>query len=234
MNEIALTQSQFLEALPPKLRQGVNQSTIDQITQTLSNPDTFEQMKDNLLGYTSVMQQGKFSVDTYIAAVRYVSFKLMGNSNLDAYRKAHPDRFARMAAKGMPAKDIASMITAYNKTKIVNLIYEQTLIPTWVLNADLYQKAINVQAGLMVDVDVSPKVRTDAANSLLTHLKRPETSKIQLDITTKEDSALSELRASTRELVQMQRKMIQGKDMSAQEMAHSSLVVEAEYTEVDV
>jgi hypothetical protein len=232
MNEIAITQSQFLEALPPKLRKGVHQSTIDQITKTLSEPDTFELMRDNLLGYTNVMQQGKFSVETYVDAVKYVSFKLMGDTNLNAYMKTHPDRHARMVAKGMPPKDIASMVTAYNKTKIVNLIYEQTLIPTWVLNADFYQKAINVQAGLMVDVDVSPKVRTDAANSLLTHLKRPETSKIQLDITTREDSALSELRASTRELVEMQKKMIAGKDMTAQEVAHSNLVVEAEFVEV--
>lgn len=232
MNNIALTQNQFIEALPPKLRKGIHQSTIDQISKTLADPDTFEIMRDNLIGYTSVMQQGKFTVDTYISAVRYVSYKLMGNTNQDAYKKAHPDRYANMVARGMPSKDIASMITAYNKTKIVNLIYEQTLIPTWVLNADMYQKAINVQADLMVDPDVSPKVRSDAANSILTHLKRPETSKIQLDLSVREDSALSELRATTQKLLETQKSMLQSKNMSALEMAHSNLVTDAEYSEV--
>ena len=231
MNDLAITEEEFLQALPPKLRKGISQVAIDKMRNTLSDPDTYEIMRDNLIGYTHVMQHGKFSVENYVEAVRFVSYKLMGNTNLDAYKKSHPDRYARMVAKGMPTKDIASMISAYNKTKLVNLIYEQTLIPTWILNADLYQRAINVQAGLMVDPDVSPKVRTDAANSLLTHLKRPETSKIQLDITTKEDSALVELRATTRELLEAQKSMLRSKDMSAQQMAHSNLVIDAEEIE---
>lgn len=228
MGNIAVTERQFIDALPPKLRRGIPQEVVDNLRKTLDDPDTFEIMRDNLIGYTSVMQQGKFQVNQYIDAVRYVGFKLMGHSNLEAYQRAHPDRYQRFIDNQMASKDIASMISAYNKTKLVNLIYEQTLIPTWVLNADLYQRAINVQADLMQDQSVSAKVRTDAANSLLTHLKRPETNKIQLDIGIKEDSALAELRATTRELVEAQKKMIEGKDMSAQDMAHSSLVIDAE------
>jgi hypothetical protein len=115
----------------------------------------------------------------------------------------------------------------------VNLIFEQTMIPSYVLNQDLYQKALNVQAELMVSAH-SEKVRSDAANSLLTHLKMPETIKVELDIGVKEDGVIGQLRASTLELARQQRMMIEAGAMNAQETAHSKLVFEQDMKEVAV
>ena len=123
-------------------------------------------------------------------------------------------------------------MTAYNKSKLVNLIFEQTLIPSYVLNQDLYQKALNVQAELMLDTDISPKVRSDAANSLLTHLKMPETQKVELEIGMKEDSSIQALRNSTMELARQQRMMMEAGAMNAQEVAHSKLVIDVESKDV--
>ena len=108
---------------------------------------------------------------------------------------------------------------------------EQTLIPSYVLNQDLYQKALNVQAELMVSAK-SEKVRSDAANSLLTHLKMPETQKVELEIGVKEDSAINALRATTMELARQQRMMLEAGAMNAQEVAHSRLVIEGEAKEI--
>ena len=173
------------------------------------------------------MKDGKFKMESYINAVRYVGFKLRGDSNIDAYVKTFPDKYQRFINQGVNSKDIASYVTAYNKSKLVNLIYEQTLVPSYVLNQDLYQKALNVQAELMMTA-ASEKVRTEAANSLLSHLKMPETKKVELDIGMKEDKTIEALRASTLELVAQQRKMIQAGAMNAQEVAHTKLIIEGE------
>lgn len=225
---LPLTIEQFKSALPDKVKKSVSQDLIDQVNITLSEPELYEAYRDNLVSYTSVMADGRFKVTEYINAVKYVSHKLMGCTNIDAYSKTFPDKIIRFANQGVVAKDIASYVTAYNKSKLVNLIYEQTLIPSYVLNQDLYQKALNVQAALMVDTDVSPKVRTDAANSLLTHLKMPEIKRVELDISVKEDSSIVALRQATLELVANQRLMMQAGQATAGETASSKLqLVEA-------
>lgn len=227
----ALTIEQFKQALPEKVKKSINQELIDQINTTLSDPEMFESYRDNLLSYTKVMADGRFKVDSYVQAVKYVSHKLMGCTNIEAYTKTFPDKYARFVAQGVQAKDIASYVTAYNKSKLVNLIFEQTLIPSYVLNQDLYQKALNVQAELMVSSH-SDKVRCDAANSLLTHLKMPETQKVELEIGVKEDSSIAQLRQATLELARQQRLALEAGAMNAQEVAHAKLVIDVDAQEV--
>jgi hypothetical protein len=220
----ALTIDQFKQALPDKVKKSVNQELIDQINSTLSDPEMYEAYRDNLLSYTRVMADGRFKVSEYINAVKYVSHKLMGATNIEAYSKTFPDKLVRFAAQGVQSKDIASYVTAYNKSKLVNLIFEQTLIPSYVLNQDLYQRALNVQAELMVSAK-SEKVRSDAANSLLTQLKMPEKHKVELEIGVKEDSSIAALRQATLELARQQRLSMEAGQMNAQQVAHSKLEV---------
>jgi len=227
----ALTIEQFKQALPEKVKKSVNQELIDQVNATLSEPELYESYRDNLISYTKVMADGRFKVSSYIEAVKYVSHKLMGCTNIDAYVKTFPAKYTRFIADGVSAKDIASYVTAYNKNKLVNLIFEQTLIPSYVLNQDLYQKALNVQADLMVNSH-SDKVRCDAANSLLTHLKMPETQKVELEIGYKEDSSIAALRATTLELARQQRIMMESGAMTAQDIAHSKFIVDVEAKEI--
>lgn len=226
-----LTIDQFKQALPDKVKKSLNQELVDQINTTLGDPELYESYRDNLVSYTKVMSDGKFKIASYIDAVRYVSHKLMGCTNIEAYTKTFPDKYTRFMAQGVAAKDIASYVTAYNKSKLVNLIFEQTLIPSYVLNQDLYQKALNVQAELMTTAN-SEKVRCDAANSLLTHLKMPETQKVELEIGVREDSSIAALRATTLELARQQRLMVESGAMNAQEVAHGKLIIDAEFVEV--
>jgi len=226
-----LTLDQFKQALPAHVKKNVNQEIIDNVNSLISDPEMREAYRENLISYTHVLKNGKFKLSNYLDAVRYVSYKLMGSTNIDAYSKAFPDKITRFEKQGVASKDIASYVTAFNKSKLVNLILEQTLVPSWVLNQDLYQKALNTQAELMLSAR-SEKVRSDAANSLLTHLKQPEAQKIELDIGVKEDSSINALRASTMELVAQQKMMLKAGAMHAQEVAHSKLIIDADFEEV--
>jgi len=218
-----LTIEQFQEALPEKMKKSVNKEIIDQINKTLSDPELYEQYRDNLLSYTRVMQDGKFKITQYLDAVKYVGFKLMGMTNQEAYSRAFPEKMARFMLQNVAAKDIASYVTAYNKSKLVTLLYEQTMIPTSILNQDLFQKALNVQAELMMTAN-SEKVRCDAANSLISALKPPETKKVELNVGMKEDQSISSLREATLELVAQQKQMLQAGLMDAQQVAHSKVI----------
>lgn len=228
---MTLTVEQFQQALPAKVKKSVNQELIDQVNAVLSEPELYENYRENLVSYTNVMADGKFKIESYIHAVKYVTHKLLGCSNIDAWTKTFPDKYTDMIAAGVSAKDIASYVSAYNKGKLVNKIFEQTLVPSWVLNQDIYQKAINKQAELMMTAN-SEKVRSDAANSLLTHLKPPEVQKVELNVGVKEDSAIAALRATTLALSEQQRAWIAAGGMTAQEVAHSKLVLDQDMAEV--
>lgn len=222
-----LTKDQFVRVLPKHVKSRVTDELVDEINGLITDPKLRENYRENLLSYTSVLADGKYKIGDYINAVKYVSYKLLGSSNIEAYSKTFPDRFQRLVQEGADDKTISSYSTAYNKNKLVNLIFEQTLVPSHILNADLYQKALNVQAQLMISA-ASEKVRSDAANSLLTHLKMPETTKIELDVGIKVDKSIEDLRATTLELVKQQRLMLESGAMNAKEIAHSNLLIEGE------
>ena len=225
-----LTKDQFVRVLPKHVKSRVTDELVDEINGLITDPKLRENYRENLLSYTSVLADGKYKIGDYINAVKYVSYKLLGSSNIEAYSKTFPDRFQRLVQEGADDKTISSYSTAYNKNKLVNLIFEQTLVPSHILNADLYQKALNVQAQLMISA-ASEKVRSDAANSLLTHLKMPETTKIELDVGIKVDKSIEDLRTTTLELVKQQRLMLESGAMNAKEVAHSNLIIDAEVIE---
>lgn len=230
-SSIGLTAEQFKAAMPEHMKKTVNQALIDKINKTLSDPEMYEHYRDNLMSYTRVLSEGKFKMDTYVDAVKYVSHKLMGATDIEAYVKTFPDKYQDMLQRGVSSKDISSYVCIYNKGKLVNLIREQSMIPTWVLNQDLYQKALNTQADLMLNAK-SEKVRSDAANSLLTHLKQPETQKVQLDIGVQETSVIQDLRASVMALAAANRDQIRAGVSSAKDVAHSKLFVDVEAREL--
>lgn len=212
------------KALPANLKNSATQQLVDRINSAVADPLIAEQIRENFISYTGVLRDGKFKTEDYLSAVMYVSFKLMGDSNQDAYFKTFPQRYQDLLARGASPKDISSYVTAYNKGKLVNLILEQSLVPVWVLNQHSYQAAINTQVELMTDVTVSPKVRSDAANSILTHLKKPETNKASLDININENSGMNELRETLRRVGQAQLDSIAGGHQTAREIAAMPLI----------
>lgn len=218
----ALTRQEFIDALPANFKKSVNQALIDQINQTLSSPEEMETYKENLLNWTTVLKEGKFKMESYLNAVRYVSFKVMNLSNQEAYFRTFPDKHARFKLMQTPTKDITSYVSAYNKSKLVGLVYELSMIPTHILNAPLFQEALNCQADLMINAK-SEMVRCNAATSILTHLKPPENKKIELEIGVKQDDTITKLREATQKLTEAQRTLMES-GVSAQEIAHSSIV----------
>lgn len=205
---MTLTVDQVAKALPANLKGAATQQLTDQINNVVSDPLIAEQVRNNFISYTSVLQEGRFKTEDYLNAVVYVSHKLMGMTNQDAYFKTFPQRHAALVARGTSNKDIAAYVAAYNRGKLVNLILEQTLVPTWVLNQDLYQKAINTQAELMIHAN-SEMVRTTAANSLLTHLAKPKEAGPLINLDLRENSGMNELKGMLLTLAQKQKELIE-------------------------
>jgi hypothetical protein len=221
-----LTVDDLKQSLPQNLKGAASQELCDKINQASLDPEAAAVIRENFVSYSQVLKEGRFKVEDYLNAVAYVSFKLMDCTNQEAYQKAFPQRYQTLVAAGRSSKEISAYVANYNKNKLVNLILEQSLIPSWVLNQDVYQEAIATQLKLMRTAN-SEKVRAEAANSILTHLKRPETKKVEIDLGVRQDSGLEALKVSMAQLAEQQLQLIQ-QGVNTREIAHQRLVPKAE------
>ena len=219
----ALTLEQLKAIMPARQKQNVTQSLVDNLNQLVEEPEYREYFRENILGYIDVLQDPNTTLKGYIRAVKYVSYKLMGYTNENAWVKTFPERYQRLVEEEKDPSYIRSLVCAYNKGQLVNRILEQTMVPTWVLNQDKFQKAINTQADLMMSAK-SEKVRTDAANSLLTHLRRPEAAKVQLEIAVKTEDSIGELRRTMTKLGEAQAEAIRLRIDDAKGIAESKII----------
>jgi hypothetical protein len=214
-----LTLEEVKEVLPVAQQNAISQDMVNTLNNLSKNPEEARAIRDNFISFSKVLQEGKFKLGDYVRAVMYVSHKIMGKSNLESYKNTFPERYQQMVADNRSGKEIASYVSAYNKGKLVNLVYERAMIPTWVLNQDMFQSALNTQFEIMNDINVSDKVRVEAANSLLTHLKKPETNKAELKIDIGMNDGMKALEQRLAEMAEVQMKVIEGEAMSVQEVA---------------
>lgn len=214
-----LTLKEVQDSLPAGQKGVITQDMVDQLNALSRDPEEARYIRENFISFSQVLAEGRFKLGDYVRAVMYVSHKVMGKSNLDSYKATFPERYQQMVADGRQPKDIASYVAAYNKGKLVNLVYERAMIPTWVLNQDMFQSALNTQYEIMNDVNVSDKVRVEAANSILTHLKKPETNKAELKIEIGMNDGMAALEKRLAEMAEVQQRTIEGRMMTAQEVA---------------
>lgn len=187
-----LTIAMVQEAVPEEFRLKVTQEWVDQLNALGHDQDTNELIQQNFVSYVQVLKEGKWSMQDYSSAVQYVSFKLMGLTNSDSWKRTFPQRHARLVAQGVSNKDISAHVAAYHRNKLVNKLMEQSMTPAWLINQHVFQQAINRQAWLMKNAR-SEMVQTTAANSLLNALKRPEAAKVELEIGVRNDDGLKAL-----------------------------------------
>lgn len=216
--------------LPNNLKSFVSDDLIKKLNSLAAEPEAEQEIRNNFISYTSVLTEGRFKLDDYLNAVTYVTYKLRGYNNREAWKRTFPDKWNEYyIVRQMELKDIDSLVVSYSKGKLVNLIMEQTVIPVWLYNQDAYQEAINTQLRLMRTAQ-SERVQMMAADSLLNHLKKPEAAtENKLNININAVSVIDDLKDNIKKLAETQRGLIQSgitaKDIAAKE------IINAEYTE---
>ena len=223
MSNTVLTREQFERCAPKGAAKSLTDEMLHNINTLITDPIMQEEYRNNLLGYASVLQDGKFKLQDYCYAVKFVSYQMLGDTLIKCYAKTFPDKYQRLVSKGTPDKNIQSYATMYGKGKLVNLIREQAVVPFHIYNQDYRQKALLTQVRLM-NTAKSEKVQSDAANSVLTHTKGPETAKLEIDMSVKQDSSIDELRIATQKLVAQQELAISTGSSTAKDIAHSQII----------
>lgn len=148
------------------------------------------------------------SLQQYYSAVKFLVHKMAGDSLIRAYTKTFPDRVQELQANGLPESYLHSYASIYNKTKLVVELQGRMLVPSHIMYHDFFHLAVKTQVEIMTDKAVSPKVRSDAANSLMTHLKAPEVAKAELEVKIEDNSIVDQLKGALTALASKQKRLI--------------------------
>lgn len=211
------------DMLPMRTSKTMARLACKKLNSILSRDEEPAVLREHLLTFSNVLRNNTLSVETYVNAVRFASYKMVGMTNLEAYKKTFPEKVAKWMAEGRTNQDMSSNISMYARTKAVISIMEQAYIPNCLLYRDVEHEAIMSQVNLMRNAK-SEKVRHDAANSLLVHLKKQDTAKYRLDIDIKPSSAINDLRAAIEELNQAQRQSLDSGMSSLKSIAEGVII----------
>lgn len=212
-----LTLDVLRDIAPKKSRSNITQALVDKINGWDDDPKLLGAYKENVLTYMSVMRSGKYRISEYMNAVRFVSYKLIGHNDVDAYAITFPERYQRLIDSGDSRSKIGAYVSIYNKGELVVKIMEQTIVPSHVLNAPLHQEALNIAMKIAVK-GRSEVARVQACNTILANTKPPETTKIELDLGIKESDAVLDLKASLADIASIQLDSISKGQVSVKEL----------------
>ena len=112
----------------------------------------------------------------------------------------------------------------YNKNQLVVQIYEQTIVPTHILNAPLHQEALNTLADMIRDDSVRGMTKVKACEAILQHTKQPEIIKGELTIGIEQSDTINDLREVTENLAETYKRMLETKGMSLKEVAEANII----------
>lgn len=214
--------TELKEALPKQHRNKITTAFVDDLNHMVKDPDFGELYSKNVITYTSVLQEGRFKLLDYFNATAFVSYKMLGMSSMNAYQKVFPDKVRDMIARNVSNKDLQAYASTYNKTKLVTLIYEQTLIPDHIMYASVRHRAIAAQANLLNSSN--EYVVQKAADSLMNHLKAPVDAKMTIDIGAKDSGVIADLANAMNLLSGRQRERIIDGSVEPKTIAHSEIL----------
>ena len=208
--------------VPKNQRTLITQEFLDKLEASVSDSLVAEQFKENFVTYLNVLSKGKYKMEDYINAVKYVSFKLLGYSNINAYIATFPERYERLKAEGQT--QIEAFVSMYNKNKLVMQIYEQTIVPSYVLNAPMHQQALNTLAAMIIDDDVRGMTKVKACEAILQYTKQPDIVKGELTIGIEQSDTINDLREITENLADTYRVMLEKKGMKLKDVAEADII----------
>ena len=193
------TYDELKNLVPKKQKSLITQTLVDTINSIASDDTIAEEFRQNFITHSMIINTGKYSMEEYKNAIHFVTMLLLETSDIDAYAKTFPKRYMKLVAKGLDRPAMGPYVSMYKNTHLVTKILEQTLVPSHILNAPLYQEAINHNKHLMLHAR-SEMVQHQAAKTLMENLKPPEAAKLEVEIGIKRNESVEENEAFMLEL----------------------------------
>jgi len=239
-NEVIKSNRLTKETLKKHLPKGTSHQVTDEVMNMIYQMEdvTGMEQKDlefELLSNMNIAKELKVDLDDYVNALKYVVCQRT-MSNRKAWELVFPDRLAKAEAKlaeneAKKARgekyvevNIDSMVSNYNKNKVVVKLTSQLMIAAHIQYAPMFHAAIKKQFDLMngkaapnangEPMTVTPHVQHMAAKELALLTQAPEEAKIEVDINVNQGSIIDEYEKAIGMMAEAKMKAIEeGHDM---------------------
>ena len=195
---------QFRELMPKKKRKFINQELLDMVQDAEKRGDFEGEFEKKIISYSSVLTQGRYKTSDYISAVEFCTYYLSGDEQAEAYVKTFPDKIKRRVLEGK-APYATGAPSMYYSGQLVQAIMAQAQMSVRMRHYNKIDFAVETLFELATSKTSTDRIRMESADKLLTQLKEPETSKVELEIGIKKDESGQALEAKMLEVAKMQK-----------------------------
>lgn len=222
-----LTVEGLQKIYPRKVNRDTLEECVKIMNESITDMDSVmrEHYRDNLVGVIDVIKEGeRIKFADYVKAVKFCSYKMAGYTDTRAYSLTFPERIERMVREGISNANLYVYANSYAKNKVVVEIMAKLLVPTHIMYQDYFHMAVKTQVEIMTDDTISPKVRSDAANSLMTHLKQPEIKQAELKISTNDNGAIGSLTEALNNLSNAQKQALSSGSIKLKDISEAEII----------
>ena len=211
-----------------KVPNKVKERVVEYVNNSLTSMDSVigEHFRNTCIDMLDVLGTNKTNISfiTYMQACMFVTYRLSGDSKHKAYTKTFPDRVMKLQQSGKDMGYLHSYAELYSKNKAVVEVHARAMLPTHIMYSDLFHRAMKVTAEIMINEKVSPKVRVDAANNILTHTKQPEIQQSEVSITVDSSNIIDQLTSVMNNVATKQKSLIENTDYTIVDAAKQVLI----------
>ena len=201
-----MDKNQLIAMVPKRKQKLITDEVVELINSVDESNGWGGEFHNRVIDYSSVLDSGKWKIADYIKAVEFASYYMSGDSQVKAWKKTFPDRYAAKLGANLTdvEKNVEVTATIYFRGELVQKVLAQSTVPLRVFHNSKKHEAIEKLASLMRNAN-SEKVQMESANALLTHLKDPDESRIEIDMNVKEGESIRHLENAVAELAMQQK-----------------------------
>ena len=189
--------------MPAKKQKFMNQELVDMINDAEHRGDFEGEFEKKVVSYSSILTQGRYKTSDYINAVEFVTYYLSGDEQAEAYVKTFPEKVKRRVLEGKSSYATGAP-SMYYSGQLVQAIMAQAQMNVRMRHYNKIDFAVETLFELATSRTASDRIRMESADKLLTQLKEPEESKVELEMTVKKDESGQALEKKLIEVATMQ------------------------------
>jgi len=182
---------------------------------------------DMIVDNEIVLSKGRYKTEDYVNACRFVSHYLQTEKLQEAYDKTFPEKLLGRIAKGVNPKTYTTAPSNYLKGKLVQQILAQSQVSLNIFHARKRHHAVEKLFELM-NTSKSERIQMDSADKLLGHLKDPEQSMVELQITDSRGDYANDLEKQMKKLAAQQLESLKSGSIDTKELIEANIIEVAE------
>ena len=197
-------------------KKGVLTQEIVDMINSVQNEAEFqgESLLQTMVTYQKVLDTAKVGIKEYVNAIRFCAYLVsMDDNYTEAYKRTFCERDFVKNRVDLPTNsakyaELTSAASRYRRSKLVVDILTASQVPLGLLYMGHQYEAVNVLYDVMHTAKYD-RDKINAAKELLVAVKLPETAKVELDVSVKENTAVQQLndqlaQLASRELAHLQ------------------------------